>query len=761
MARLSIPDQPTFAEFDVVTSTSAFPISFSLFAKADLTVMIDGMALAQSAFTFSGTLLEGGGYDGGTVTLNSAVDDVTVRIERNVAPARASQFAPSNSVPVGSIDMALNRLTATQQDLARSKLTTPTGALEGKFLAFDAEGNPIAASGTGEDGALRTDLAAVGGAMLAGTRDSESVQTKLDLLGAPPAVLSSRFYLTNALDAAEIADVALQSGTIDLSAKMNALVAEAEGREIYFPEGGLYRGSLAYVPSYLIDGQKYPGLKLFGRGGKLRPLANSFGVSLDTGVSFKFQDICMFKDFDIDCDGQTGAQGISFARTYRSHIENMTITAPRGDAIFVDVAANDADSSNRMEIERLDVIDPSGWAFNHMARAGANDLSYLRMTFCLFNSCGRNERKAITSITKASPAVAVITAHGFTNAQRIQFGGCFGMFQINTNATPIYAKVINANTIELYTNSALTAPFSTTSFGTHVTTPNGGYAYPAIASSGGVNATPQESSFHKVACTETKNVSFQFGTDGSQALQTVMDQCTAENTTGRSVNVVAASGLEMRSCDLRTSSTVSETHAHVVLDGSVRTVTAVKIVNPQIAAVNGPTPTTTDVPVTAFQGIGANLGVVEIDHPDWYAYDGTNQNRYGDGLFAATAPTVRDPQYGLLFEPGSGFSTTYTTASPTYTPDVRRSRKHIILLTAGASGTLTIAAPLTGGLAGSGPLQGAELEVLISNTSGGTINLTWGFATKSAPTTIANNATASGHWRYVNAVGWVQSAAWI
>ena len=116
MARLTIPDEQTFATFTVVTSTTAFPITFSLFAKADLTVLVDNVALDQSAFTFTGTLLEGGGYDGGTVTLNTAVDDVTVRIERNVAPARTSNFAPASSVPVQSVDQALNRLTANAQD---------------------------------------------------------------------------------------------------------------------------------------------------------------------------------------------------------------------------------------------------------------------------------------------------------------------------------------------------------------------------------------------------------------------------------------------------------------------------------------------------------------------------------------------------------------------------------------------------------------------------------------------------------------------
>ena len=41
MARLTIPDETPSATFTVTTSTSAFAISFALFAKADLRVSVD------------------------------------------------------------------------------------------------------------------------------------------------------------------------------------------------------------------------------------------------------------------------------------------------------------------------------------------------------------------------------------------------------------------------------------------------------------------------------------------------------------------------------------------------------------------------------------------------------------------------------------------------------------------------------------------------------------------------------------------------
>lgn len=119
MAQLVIPSQETSQTFTVTSSQSVFPISFALFSKADLNVLVGGFALMQSEFTFSGTLLDGGGYQGGTVTLNVAVASTTVEIERRVVIARAENYAPANFVPVRTVDMALNRQMAISQDLAR------------------------------------------------------------------------------------------------------------------------------------------------------------------------------------------------------------------------------------------------------------------------------------------------------------------------------------------------------------------------------------------------------------------------------------------------------------------------------------------------------------------------------------------------------------------------------------------------------------------------------------------------------------------
>lgn len=128
MARLTIPDEQTYATF-TATAQTVFPITFALLSgKTDLRVSVDGGELDQSAFSFSGTLLDGGGYSGGAVTLNNAATG-KVRIWRDVVPARASQFAPSNIVPVGSVDGALNRAMALSQDLRRDLTRAPLTAV--------------------------------------------------------------------------------------------------------------------------------------------------------------------------------------------------------------------------------------------------------------------------------------------------------------------------------------------------------------------------------------------------------------------------------------------------------------------------------------------------------------------------------------------------------------------------------------------------------------------------------------------------------
>lgn len=119
MAQLTIPDEIAAITYDVTTSQSVFPFSFAVFEKADLRVAVDGVDLPNSSWGLSGTLLEGGGYQGGTVTLSAAVSNKSVNIYRRVRARRTDIFGPVSSVPVRTMDTALNRIMAVCQDLQR------------------------------------------------------------------------------------------------------------------------------------------------------------------------------------------------------------------------------------------------------------------------------------------------------------------------------------------------------------------------------------------------------------------------------------------------------------------------------------------------------------------------------------------------------------------------------------------------------------------------------------------------------------------
>lgn len=130
MARLTIPDEPTQVTYTVTTANNAFPFPFAVFDKSDLRILKDGVALPQSSFTMTGTQLEGGGYQGGTVVLNNPAENCDLRVSRRVRPVRATNFSPSASIPVRSIDMALNRLTAQQQDTMQAVADAEAGLID-------------------------------------------------------------------------------------------------------------------------------------------------------------------------------------------------------------------------------------------------------------------------------------------------------------------------------------------------------------------------------------------------------------------------------------------------------------------------------------------------------------------------------------------------------------------------------------------------------------------------------------------------------
>lgn len=95
MAHVTIPDQDTFVTYPVTTSTTGpFVVPFAVFAKADITVLKDGVDIGQPAFSYTPTSSTTGGYQTGTISLGSAVEDCEITLYRNILPVRTSDMGP-------------------------------------------------------------------------------------------------------------------------------------------------------------------------------------------------------------------------------------------------------------------------------------------------------------------------------------------------------------------------------------------------------------------------------------------------------------------------------------------------------------------------------------------------------------------------------------------------------------------------------------------------------------------------------------------
>ena len=138
MALLIIPDEVTSIPFTVVAAQTVFPFSFACFGKTDLHFSVNGVELLQTDFTFTGTLLSGGGYQGGVVTLNVAVAACICQLWRVIIPTRSTNFSPSPSVAVRDLDVSLNRQMAITQDCRRDIAGTLTVAANAAVAAAQA-----------------------------------------------------------------------------------------------------------------------------------------------------------------------------------------------------------------------------------------------------------------------------------------------------------------------------------------------------------------------------------------------------------------------------------------------------------------------------------------------------------------------------------------------------------------------------------------------------------------------------------------------
>lgn len=171
--------------------TVVFPVPFGFYASTDLLVVLDGVTKTLN----TDYTVTGGGGSTGNVVMNTAPAAATnLQIILDPPITNTVNYVDGTEFPAATLNQQADRIVqvALRLDDEVSRTlhgpdgpdTTPMSALPaassraGKYLAFDPSGQPLASFGTGNDSALRTDLASqaagADGARLVGRRRSEA-----------------------------------------------------------------------------------------------------------------------------------------------------------------------------------------------------------------------------------------------------------------------------------------------------------------------------------------------------------------------------------------------------------------------------------------------------------------------------------------------------------------------------------------------------------------------------------------------------------
>jgi hypothetical protein len=180
--------------------TVSFPFSFKLFQASEIVVSLTDASgnLSTLSLVTNYTVTLNGNQDinpGGTVTtLLVYVAGFTITLTSGVLATQSVVLTNTGGFYPDVLNNEFDRLTILVQQLAEletRQITVPVSdpiiqplpsvaTRAGKFLTFDASGNPAAASGSGADAGLRTDLASASGAALVGTSNGVSLQGNLN-----------------------------------------------------------------------------------------------------------------------------------------------------------------------------------------------------------------------------------------------------------------------------------------------------------------------------------------------------------------------------------------------------------------------------------------------------------------------------------------------------------------------------------------------------------------------------------------------------
>jgi hypothetical protein len=205
-------------------ATTTFPFTFQVSDPAEVAIEIDGVAVDKS--DFSVTLNDDGTGEAAFFVAPSGTElllladpsfgqEATLRNQGPYFQRTIEQMIDRAAMKALWLKNRLELLVSASFLVAANRV--------GKFPSWDADGNPVLSSGTGSDGALRSDLAGNSGALLIGMGSSRSLRT----------TLNERYI--NVKDAPYNAT---GNGVTDDSAAIRAAIAACgETINLYFPPG--------------------------------------------------------------------------------------------------------------------------------------------------------------------------------------------------------------------------------------------------------------------------------------------------------------------------------------------------------------------------------------------------------------------------------------------------------------------------------------------------------------------------------------------
>lgn len=134
MANLQVRETDTRVAYSVgSTAQTTFSVNFPFFQKNDLDVYVDGdLKGLTTDYTVTTVAGDDGGFISGTVIFNAGQSDCTIGIVRNIAQERTTDFPPSGGFNINQLNVELDQIVATQQDLTR-KIDQKIGFKETDF----------------------------------------------------------------------------------------------------------------------------------------------------------------------------------------------------------------------------------------------------------------------------------------------------------------------------------------------------------------------------------------------------------------------------------------------------------------------------------------------------------------------------------------------------------------------------------------------------------------------------------------------------